>query len=163
MHVYVSRFQIDSFSRLKSPPSNYDFLVLITGLIRSYIYYHVHAHYFPSLFFYCLPLRLLLRPNAFLTSLTTSTVWSFFPIIYSLPFSSPLFYLFSHFLFSSTCLSSPALLRDGTKGSMADKARLLALIAITEGSGGSATKASIEEYDQVKIILTPFLFYLTIL
>ena len=33
---------------------------------------------------------------------------------------------------------------------MPDKARLLALVAVTEGSSGTATKGSIEEYDQVK-------------
>ena len=34
---------------------------------------------------------------------------------------------------------------------MPDKARLLALVAVTEGSTGTATKSSIEEYDQVNI------------
>jgi hypothetical protein len=51
-----------------------------------------------------------------------------------------------------------ALLRDGSKGRVSDKARLLAIVAITEGAGGNTSKALAEEYDQVFICIYMYLY-----
>ena len=95
---------------------------------------------FPSLFFHLFFCRQLLICFFLLDPTKSSLSASTF-----LPFSTP-----SHLLL--TPFSPPSgLLRDGKKGTVPDKARLLTLIAITEGSNGSATKATIEEYDQVSL------------